>query len=116
MALQGNGGAETWEITWNSDARFTLRLTSFKHTGVFPEQAPNWEWIAKKVDALARRGGEKDKPKVLNLFGYTGIASIVAAKHGAVVTHLDASKQSNTWAKENAGLSQVPADTLRRCA
>jgi 23S rRNA (cytosine1962-C5)-methyltransferase len=100
------GGSETWDITWRLDARFTLRLTSFKHTGVFPEQAPNWEWIGERVDALKQ-------PKVLNLFGYTGIASIVAAKHGAMVTHLDASKQSNTWAKENAALSQVPPDTLR---
>jgi 23S rRNA (cytosine1962-C5)-methyltransferase len=108
-----HGGAETWEITWNSDARFTLRLTAFKHTGVFPEQAPNWEWIGKRVSALAEHAGDKNKPKVLNLFGYTGIASIVAAKHGAHVTHLDASKQSNTWAKENAALSDVPPDTLR---
>ena len=105
------GGAETWDIMWHSDARFTLRLTSFKHTGVFPEQAPNWEWTAEQVKALAKRGGEK--PRVLNLFGYTGIASIVAAKHGAHVTHLDASKQSNTWAKENATLSEVPPDALR---
>jgi len=115
---KGNGGAEKWEIAWNSGARFTLRLTAFKHTGVFPEQAPNWEWIGEKVDALAKRtarsgAGNTDKPKVLNLFGYTGIASIVAAKHGATVTHLDASKQSNTWAKENATLSHVPPDALR---
>jgi 23S rRNA (cytosine1962-C5)-methyltransferase len=107
-----NGGSEIWDITWNSEARFSLRLTSFKHTGVFPEQAPNWEWIAEKVSSLAKRAGA-DKPKVLNLFGYTGIASIVAAKHGAIVTHLDASKQSNTWARENATLSDVPADALR---
>jgi len=58
------------------------------------------------VDALKQ-------PKVLNLFGHTGIASIVAAKHGAHVTHLDASKQSNTWAKENATLSDIQTDTLR---
>jgi 23S rRNA (cytosine1962-C5)-methyltransferase len=105
-----NGGSEIWDITWNSDTRFSLRLTSFKHTGVFPEQAPNWEWTAERVDTLVKRGAQ---PKVLNLFGYTGIASIVAAKHGAMVTHLDASKQSNTWAKENATLSQVPPDALR---
>jgi len=103
---KNSGGSETWDITWNTDAHFTLHLTAFKHTGVFPEQAPNWEWIGKKVDALK-------EPKVLNLYGYTGIASIVAAKHGAHVTHLDASKQSNTWAKENATLSDVPADMLR---
>jgi 23S rRNA (cytosine1962-C5)-methyltransferase len=112
---KNNGGAETWEITWNSDARFTLRLTSFKHTGVFPEQAPNWKWIADRVSALAKHAGQNsaDKPKVLNLFGYTGIASIVAAKRGALVTHLDASKQSNIWARANAALSQVPDSGIR---
>jgi 23S rRNA (cytosine1962-C5)-methyltransferase len=110
--FKGNGGAETWDIAWNSDARFTLRPTSFKHIGMFPEQAPNWEWIAEHVKMLAKRGGA-EKPKILNLFGYTGIASIVAAKHGATVTHLDASKQSNTWARENAALSGVPDGSMR---
>jgi 23S rRNA (cytosine1962-C5)-methyltransferase len=115
----GHDVPEKWDISWSNDmdktdARLLLRLTAFKHTGVFPEQAPNWEWIAERVEALAKKapsGG--DKPKVLNLFGYTGIASIVAAKHGATVTHLDASKQSNTWAKENTTLSGVPADGIR---
>jgi 23S rRNA (cytosine1962-C5)-methyltransferase len=102
---------ETWDIAWHDDAHFSLRLTSFKHTGVFPEQAPNWEWIAERVKALTKNASEK--PKVLNLFGYTGIASIVAAKNGAQVTHLDASKQSNAWAKENAALSNIPADGIR---
>ncbi|HEY5221067.1 MAG TPA: class I SAM-dependent methyltransferase [Candidatus Paceibacterota bacterium] len=109
---RGKSTPEPWVVSWRDDIKFSLRLTSFKHTGVFPEQAPNWEWIGEQVSALAKRGGA-DKPKVLNLFGYTGIASIVAAKHGAHVTHLDASKQSNTWAKENAALSHVPPDTLR---
>jgi 23S rRNA (cytosine1962-C5)-methyltransferase len=105
---------DTWNIAWLDGVRFSLHTGSFKHTGVFPEQAPNWEWIAERVSALAKRGGQNaEKPKVLNLFGYTGIASIVAAKHGALVTHLDASKQSNAWARENATLSQVPPDTLR---
>jgi 23S rRNA (cytosine1962-C5)-methyltransferase len=107
----GKGASETWDISWNNEARFSLRLTAFKHTGVFPEQAPNWEWIRDRVAALKKHG--EVQPKVLNLFGYTGIASIIAAKHGALVTHLDASKQSNTWAKENATLSEVPADALR---
>jgi 23S rRNA (cytosine1962-C5)-methyltransferase len=113
----GEGVPETWDIAWNNEARFSLRLTAFKHTGIFPEQAPNWEWTAKQVKALAKRdgpaGNANDRPKILNLFGYTGIASIVAAKHGALVTHLDASKQSNTWAKENAALSEMPPGTLR---
>lgn len=106
---------ERWDIAWNTDARCTLRLTSFKHIGIFPEQAPNWEWIAQKIDILNKSHGSADQnqPNILNLFGYTGIASIVAAKHGARVTHCDASKQSNTWARENATLSNVPADSLR---
>jgi 23S rRNA (cytosine1962-C5)-methyltransferase len=110
---RGEDVPDKWDITWRDGVRFSLHTGSFKHTGAFPEQAPNWEWIAERVKALAKRGSDKDKPKILNLFGYTGIASIVAAKHGAIVTHLDASKQSNTWARENAALSQVPPDTLR---
>jgi 23S rRNA (cytosine1962-C5)-methyltransferase len=106
---------EKWNIAWNDDAQCTLRLTSFKHIGIFPEQAPNWEWIAQQVDAQKKSQGNSDQfqPNILNLFGYTGIASIVAAKHGAHVTHCDASKQSNAWAKENATLSNIPADSIR---
>jgi 23S rRNA (cytosine1962-C5)-methyltransferase len=104
---RGKNVPDKWDIVWHDDVRFSLRTGSFKHTGVFPEQAPNWEWIGEKVSALAKRDNA-DKPKILNLFGYTGIASIVAAKNGAAVTHLDASKQSNAWAKENAVLSGVP--------
>jgi 23S rRNA (cytosine1962-C5)-methyltransferase len=103
---------ELWELAWG-EAKFTAKLTSFKHMGVFPEQAANWEWIAERVmDASrARRAQERRVPiKVLNLFGYTGIASIVAALAGANVTHVDASRQSNEWAKENARLSEVPAE------
>ena len=102
---KGKNVPETWDISWN-DAHFSIRLTSFKHTGVFPEQAANWEWLGGKVVALKH-------PAVLNLFGYTGIASIVAAKRGARVTHVDASKQSNLWAKENARLSEVPEGNIR---
>jgi 23S rRNA (cytosine1962-C5)-methyltransferase len=108
---------ESWGFSWN-DARFAMRLTSFKHTGIFPEQAANWEWIGERVLHLAgahtgHGSGDLQSPRVLNLFGYTGIASIVAAKAGAHVTHVDASKQSNLWAKENAQLSEVPAENIR---
>ena len=108
---------EKWEMSWN-DIHFTVRLTSFKHTGIFPEQVVNWEWIAekmKKMEALRQaQGGEaQGGSRVLNLFGYTGIASIVAAKAGAHVTHVDASKQSNAWAKENAELSGTPTESIR---
>lgn len=108
---RGKNLPDMWDISWNKEATFTLRFTNFKHTGVFPEQAPNWEWIRNHVEALKKSGVAQ--PRVLNLFGYTGIASIVAAKHGAHVTHLDASKQSNTWAKENSMLSETPENTLR---
>ena len=90
---------ESWQLSWN-DARFAIKLTSFKHTGIFPEQVCNWEWIHDCVKKMS-------KPRVLNLFGYTGIASVVAAQAGAEVTHVDASKQSLTWANENAKLSGV---------
>lgn len=106
---------ESWELSWH-DARFLARLTGFKHTGIFPEQAPNWEWLAEKVSKLekptspdASRGG----PSVLNLFGYTGVASLVAARAGAFVTHVDASKQSLDWAHENARLSGIHEDAVR---
>jgi 23S rRNA (cytosine1962-C5)-methyltransferase len=113
----GKEAPEPWNIAWRDETRFSLRLTSFKHTGVFPEQAPNWEWIAECVDQLKKAisvtAKAANQPKVLNLFGYTGIASVVAARHGAHVTHCDASKQSNAWARENATLSSVPEDGVR---
>jgi 23S rRNA (cytosine1962-C5)-methyltransferase len=102
---RGKNAPQPWNISWKGGVRFSLRLTSFKHTGVFPEQAPNWEWIGERVDRIKRSTGQP--PKVLNLFGYTGIASIAAALAGAHVTHCDASKQSNTWARDNAALSDV---------
>jgi 23S rRNA (cytosine1962-C5)-methyltransferase len=92
-------------MAWD-DIRFTARLTSFKHTGIFPEQEPNWRWVKEKVSKIKN-------PNVLNLFGYTGIASIAAAKAGARVTHADASKQSNNWAKENAALSGILESSIR---
>jgi 23S rRNA (cytosine1962-C5)-methyltransferase len=96
---------ESWALAWG-EARFTIRPTSFKHTGIFPEQAANWSWLKERVSAISH-------PNVLNLFGYTGIASVVAAQAGAKVTHVDASKQSNAWAKENASLSGLPEDAIR---
>lgn len=95
----------SWESSWGN-VRFLARLTGFKHTGIFPEQAPNWQWVTEKVSELKT-------PKILNLFGYTGIASIVAAQAGAFVTHVDASKQSLDWANENARLSNIPEDKIR---
>ena len=82
------------------EPEFSLRLglTSFKHVGVFPEQAPNWEYIYSSTRALAASGR---KPKVLNLFAYTGAASLAAKAAGADVTHLDSVRQVVTWARGN---------------
>jgi 23S rRNA (cytosine1962-C5)-methyltransferase len=96
---------ESWELAWNG-ARFTAALTGFKHTGIFPEQMPNWQWSKEQIAKL-------EAPKVLNLFGYTGIASVVAAQAGALVTHVDASKQSLDWAHDNARRSNVGEDKIR---
>ncbi len=96
---------KAWELAWGP-VRFTARLTGFKHVGIFPEQAANWQWISERCHALR-------EPKILNLFGYTGIASLVAAEAGASVTHVDASKQSLDWAHENARLSKLGEDKIR---
>ena len=98
---------DPWEISWH-DTRVSLALTTFKHTGVFPEQAPNWAWLEERVGTVSQRA-----PSVLNLFGYTGIASVVAAQAGAHVTHVDASKQSLDWAHDNARRSNVGEDRIR---
>ncbi len=86
---------------------FVLRLglTAFKHVGVFPEQAPNWDWIYARTAELAGR------PKVLNLFAYTGAASLAARAGGADVTHLDSVRQVVTWARNNMELSGL--DNIR---
>ena len=88
---------------------FLGRFTSFRHTGVFPEQAAHWRFMADQLmDEAPQR---KEPPRVLNLFGYTGIASLVAARAGAHVTHVDASKKAIGWARENqqiAGLESKP--------
>ena len=87
-----------WPMTWG-DVRFNARLTAFRHLAVFPEQAANWSWL----DARLRAG--KPGLNILNLFGYTGVASLAAVAAGATVTHVDASKKAVGWARENAALS-----------
>jgi 23S rRNA (cytosine1962-C5)-methyltransferase len=95
-----------WTLTYDN-IKFSAKLTPFKHTGVFPEQILNWEFITDKIS-----GSEKEI-NVLNLFGYTGIASLVAAKAGAKVTHVDGSKPSITWARENQALSGLDDKPIR---
>jgi 23S rRNA (cytosine1962-C5)-methyltransferase len=94
-----------WDISYK-DLTFHLQPFSFKHTGLFPEQAVNWDWFSEKIRNVKDR-----QLKVLNLFAYTGGATLAAAKAGAAVTHVDASKGMVTWAKENAtasGLGDAP--------
>ena len=98
-----------WEIHYN-ELTFRLKPFSFKHTGLFPEQATNWDWFSGIIrDALAKE--PERQIKVLNLFAYTGGATLAAANAGAHVTHVDASKGMVTWAKENvisSGLGEKP--------
>jgi 23S rRNA (cytosine1962-C5)-methyltransferase len=96
--LQG-APAEGWSLTWNG-IKVRVKPTPFKHVGIFPEQAAHWEWIEKAVVQLHKTLGRK--VRVLNLFGYTGMASLVAAKAGAEVCHVDAAKNTVQWASENA--------------
>jgi 23S rRNA (cytosine1962-C5)-methyltransferase len=104
-----HGERPEWRVAWRG-AVALLRPTPFKHLGLFPEQAANWAFIAERIQR-AGRGGER--PRVLNLFGYTGMASVVAARAGAEVTHVDASKSSIAWARENAAASGLGAEALR---
>ncbi len=98
-----------WDIHYK-ELTFHLQPFSFKHTGLFPEQAVNWDWFGAKI-AKAKKENPDREIKVLNLFAYTGGATVAAAKAGAAVTHVDASKGMVTWAKENAassGLAEAP--------
>ena len=103
---------QEWTINYslpiNKELTFHLKPFSFKHTGLFPEQAANWDWFSKKIYDAKKSGRDV---KVLNLFAYTGGATLAAAAAGAAVTHVDASKGMVTWAKENAvssGLGDAP--------
>ncbi|HBT91147.1 MAG TPA: SAM-dependent methyltransferase [Ruminococcaceae bacterium] len=95
-----------WEIGYR-DLRFRLKLMGFKHTGLFPEQAVNWDFAAEKIRGAGR------PVSVLNLFGYTGAATLACLKAGARVCHVDASKGMVTWAKENAAASGLADRPVR---
>jgi 23S rRNA (cytosine1962-C5)-methyltransferase len=99
----GSKMPDRWQITYQSQKlslKFRLALTGFKHIGIFPEQAANWEFIASCC-------GKLKKPKVLNLFAYTGGATLAAAYAGAEVTHVDSVKQVVTWANDNRELNRL---------
>lgn len=97
---------EQWTIRYKT-LTFNLKPFSFKHTGLFPEQAANWDWFSDKIKKAHR------PIKVLNLFAYTGGATLAAAAAGASVTHVDASKGMVGWAKENARSSHLENASVR---
>lgn len=96
---------ETW-VTKYKGVEFLGRFTSFRHVGFFPEQAPHWDWMTAR---LQKTKGQK----LLNLFAYTGVASLMAAKAGAEVTHLDASKKAIGWAMENQKTARMEDAKIR---
>lgn len=100
-----------WTVSYRGSfekpLQFHIKLMGFKHTGLFPEQAVNWEWMA---DAIRKAG----RPiRVLNLFGYTGAATLACAAAGAHVTHVDASKGMVTWGRENVAASELADKPMR---
>ncbi len=104
---------ESWTVALH-DARLLIRPTPFKHVGLFPEQAPHWRFLRERADELRGRATDPDgAPRLLNLFGYTGAASVLAALAGYRVTHVDASKTAVAWARENAALSGLSERAIR---
>ena len=97
---------DAWPMSWR-EVKYFGRFTAFRHLAFFPEQAANWEWLDSRIRAAGR------PLKVLNLFGYTGVASLVCAAAGAQVTHVDASKKAIGWARENAELSKLTDKPIR---
>lgn len=114
--LRSSSGGGRWEVykkipdRWTIDYKeltFNVKPMGFKHTGIFPEQAANWDMVAECIKSAGR------PVKVLNMFAYTGAATVSALKAGAQVTHVDASKGMVQWAKENARSSSVEDKSVR---
>ncbi len=117
----GPGGKGKWQITrpvpdsWPvrvDDIRMLCRLQGLWHLGLFPEQAPHWAWVRQQLNEMrVQQSKNMQRLRVLNLFAYTGAASLIAASAGAEVTHVDASKKAISWAKDNqaaSGLEEAP--------
>lgn len=98
---------ESWTVNYG-DLKFGIKMMGFKHTGLFPEQAANWDWFSEII-----KNSGRESVKVLNLFAYTGGATIAAAAAGAEVCHVDASRGMVGWAKENARLSGLEEKPIR---
>ena len=95
---------DKWEINFEN-LKFFATPTPFRHLGFFPDQSPHWLWAAEKIKLHQQLFSKKTPPKILNLFGYSGVASLHAAANGATVTHIDASKKAINFAFENRNLS-----------
>jgi 23S rRNA (cytosine1962-C5)-methyltransferase len=108
---RGRSGVPAQWALRHRGATLVVRPTPFKHVGVFPEQAGNWEFVGGRIAALRARGVER--PALLNLFAYTGAATVLASLAGAFVTHVDSSRPALRWARENADASGLPADAVR---
>lgn len=108
-----NGTPNNWNIEFGG-LDFLIKPTSFKHIGLFPEQLPNWEWMREIIkNEELRINNEEKKIKVLNLFAYTGGATLACAKAGAEVCHVDGSKSAVDWARKNAELSGLQEAPIR---
>lgn len=107
---RGPDVAESW-ICRHGPLRFACRFTSFRHVGAFPEQEAHWSFMRDRIAAAIP--GAHAPPALLNLFGYTGLASLVAAEAGAEVTHVDASRKAIAWARENQALSGLDGRPIR---
>ena len=100
---------DRWQVSYN-ELRFWVRPTGFKHTGLFPEQSTNWSWMQ---SLIRKRKAEGKEVRVLNLFGYTGGATMACASAGATVCHVDAAKGMVQWARENRDLCGLPEERTR---
>ncbi len=99
-----------WVVEFG-DLKMQVKLSPYKHTGVFPEQEENWKWMRAEAQRAAARVGRE--LRILNLFAYTGGATMALAKQGHFVTHVDSSKPAVTWGRVNAGLNELGADRVR---
>ncbi len=103
-----NSPPTPWQISYNG-LKFNLKPTDFRHVGIFPEQAANWNWLQERLHKTILN----DRPRVLNLFAYTGGATLACLKAGAHVTHVDSSKPAMLWASENVTLSKLDKQSVR---
>ncbi len=118
QAGAGRRPPEAWELPLElpglpGGCRVQIQPTPFKHVGLFPEQASNWLWVEQRRAELAAALPAGEPPRLLNLFGYTGAATVLAARAGWAVTHVDASKASLDWAAANARRSGLAGDAVR---